>query len=81
MQPERIQGLSYSIKSDIWSLGLTLHEVAHNRFPFPPEGEPPLGGPIELLNFIVAQPVPRLIDSPEQRIVWTDGAQDFLAKW
>ena len=80
-QPERIQGLSYSIKSDIWSLGLTLHEVAHNRFPFPPEGEPPLGGPIELLNFIVAQPVPRLIDSPEQKIVWTDGAQDFLAQW
>jgi hypothetical protein len=60
---------------------LTLHEVAHNRFPFPPEGEPPLGGPIELLNFIVAQPVPRLIDSPEQKIVWTDGAQDFLAQW
>lgn len=40
-----------------------------------------MGGPIELLNFIVAQPVPRLIDSPEQRIVWTDRAQDFLAKW
>jgi hypothetical protein len=60
---------------------LTLHEVAHNRFPFPPEGEPPLGGPIELLNFIVAQPVPRLIDSPEQRVVWTHGAQDFLAQW
>lgn len=80
MAPERIQGLSYSIKSDIWSLGLTLHEVAHNRFPFPPEGEPPLSGPIELLNFIVAQPVPKLLDSPAQQIKWSDNAQDFLAK-
>lgn len=62
-------------------MGLTLHEVAHNRFPFPPEGEPPLSGPIELLNFIVAQPAPRLIDSPAEGIVWSPGAQDFLSQW
>jgi mitogen-activated protein kinase kinase len=73
--------MAYSIKSDVWSMGLTLHEVAHNRFPFPPEGEPPLSGPIELLNFIVAQPAPRLIDSPAEGIVWSAGAQDFLSQW
>lgn len=81
MAPERIQGQPYSIKSDVWSLGLTLHEVAHNRFPFPPEGEPPLSGPIELLNFILAQPVPKMLDSPSEGVVWSASSQDFLAKW
>ena len=33
--PERIQGQSYTISSDVWSLGLTLLEVAQHRFPFP----------------------------------------------
>ncbi|KAF9049475.1 kinase-like protein [Hymenopellis radicata] len=34
MSPERIQGGDYSIKSDVWSLGITLIELAHGRFPF-----------------------------------------------
>jgi mitogen-activated protein kinase kinase len=33
-QPERIQGGEYSVKSDVWSLGITLIELAHGRFPF-----------------------------------------------
>lgn len=33
-QPERIQGAQYSIKSDIWSLGISLIELAIGRFPF-----------------------------------------------
>ncbi|KAK7041987.1 STE/STE7/MEK1 protein kinase [Favolaschia claudopus] len=33
-QPERIQGATYSVKSDIWSLGITLIELSVGQFPF-----------------------------------------------
>lgn len=33
-QPERIQGAQYTVKSDIWSLGISLIELALGRFPF-----------------------------------------------
>jgi mitogen-activated protein kinase kinase len=52
MQPERIQGAAYTVRSDVWSLGITLIELALGRFPFAPddgdsddepsEGEPTL---------------------------------------
>lgn len=34
LQPERIQGAPYTIKSDVWSLGISLIELALGRFPF-----------------------------------------------
>ena len=34
VQPERIQGAAYTIKSDVWSLGISLIELALGRFPF-----------------------------------------------
>lgn len=43
MAPERIQGehqgqvSSYTVASDVWSLGLTLIEFARGHYPFPPE--------------------------------------------
>lgn len=33
-QPERIQGAPYSVKSDVWSLGITLIELSVGQFPF-----------------------------------------------
>jgi mitogen-activated protein kinase kinase len=34
LQPERIQGATYSVKSDVWSLGITLIELSVGQFPF-----------------------------------------------
>ncbi|BGP27688.1 MAP kinase kinase (MEK) [Rhodotorula toruloides] len=34
MSPERISGAPYTVKSDVWSLGITLIEIAIGRFPF-----------------------------------------------
>ncbi|KAF9060405.1 kinase-like domain-containing protein [Rhodocollybia butyracea] len=44
MSPERILGSDYTVKSDVWSLGVTLIELAHGCFPFSDtdEGESPL---------------------------------------
>lgn len=33
-QPERIQGAQYTVKSDVWSLGISLIELALGHFPF-----------------------------------------------
>ena len=35
MQPERLQGSEYSVLSDIWSLGVSLVEMAIGRYPIP----------------------------------------------
>ncbi|KAG8506192.1 Dual specificity mitogen-activated protein kinase kinase 1 [Galemys pyrenaicus] len=34
--PERLQGTHYSVQSDIWSMGLSLVEMAVGRYPIPP---------------------------------------------
>lgn len=36
MSPERLQGRHYSVQSDIWSLGLSLVEMAIGMYPIPP---------------------------------------------
>lgn len=36
LQPERLQGTHYSVQSDIWSLGLSLVEMALGMYPIPP---------------------------------------------
>lgn len=77
MAPERIQGQPYTVTSDVWSLGLTLMEVAQQKFPFLAEGHNPLM-PIELLTFIVNMPPPELSDEPEEGIKWTESFRHFL---
>ena len=67
MAPERIQGAKYSIKSDVWSVGLTIMELAIGRFPFDASensaGDRGSAGPagiLDLLQQIVHEPPPRL---------------------
>ena len=83
MAPERITGQSYTINSDVWSTGVTLLEVAQHRFPFPADGTEmqPRAGLIDLLTYIVRQPIPKLKDEPEANIVWSDNFKYFIECW
>ncbi|CAI6333038.1 unnamed protein product [Periconia digitata] len=80
MAPERITGQSYTITSDVWSLGVTLLEVAQHRFPFPADGTEmnPRAGLIDLLTYIVRQQIPRLKDEPENGIRWSENFKYFI---
>ena len=40
LQPERLQGTTYSVASDIWSLGVSLVEMAVGVYPIPPPNHP-----------------------------------------
>ncbi|KAI8830245.1 mitogen-activated protein kinase [Chytridium lagenaria] len=60
LAPERIQsGQDYSVVSDIWSLGLSLIEMSTGRFPYPPEGHPPMSL-FDLISYIGEKPPPTL---------------------
>ena len=91
MAPERITGQSYNITSDVWSLGVTLLEVAQHRFPFGTEGDDldtGGGGPvgmIEIIQFIVSKPLPQLRDEEgkdgEPPISWSENFKEFIDRW
>ena len=55
-------------------------EVAQNRFPFPPDGDAPLQ-PIELLQYIVNNPVEQLRNEPDRGVKWSNSFRDFLKRW
>ncbi|KAK9454460.1 kinase-like domain-containing protein [Dipodascopsis uninucleata] len=59
MSPERIKGAAYSVKSDVWSLGLMLLELAIGHFPFDRNDSTPMSI-LDLLQQIVNEPAPRL---------------------
>lgn len=87
MAPERITGQSYTITSDVWSLGVTLLEVAQHRFPFPADGTEmqPRAGLIDIIQYIVGQPLPKLKDEPakgaEPEIRWSENMKYFIECW
>ncbi|KAF8344419.1 kinase-like domain-containing protein [Amanita rubescens] len=71
MAPERISGADYTIRSDVWSMGISLLELAQNRFPFPNDV-----APIELIMHITRGTPPTLEDEPG--ITWSDEIKDFI---
>ncbi|KAJ1914877.1 MAP kinase kinase (MEK) [Mycoemilia scoparia] len=58
MSPERMEGSSYTVKSDVWSLGTALMELAIGQYPFRPEGE--AMSIFEMLDFITKEELPPL---------------------
>ncbi|KAA1099944.1 Protein kinase C signaling pathway involved MAPKK protein [Puccinia graminis f. sp. tritici] len=79
MAPERIRGETYSITSDVWSLGLTLLELAMNRFPLVNINEDGVAVPLqpfELLQTVVTFEMPSM--NEEEGIVWTKSLQHFI---
>lgn len=67
MAPERIQGGAYTVRSDVWSVGLSVMELAVGRFPFDSTdtaaGNRASAGPmgiLDLLQQIVHEPAPKL---------------------
>eukprot|EP00123_Amoebidium_parasiticum_P014238 comp22406_c1_seq1/m.33495 comp22406_c1_seq1/g.33495 ORF comp22406_c1_seq1/g.33495 comp22406_c1_seq1/m.33495 type:complete len:407 (-) comp22406_c1_seq1:234-1454(-) len=74
MAPERLLGAQYAIQSDVWSLGLSVFEMAVGRFPIPPEGSKRAGLAIfELMEYIVNGPAPKLPNT------FSSDFQDFIA--
>ncbi|KAF8200691.1 STE/STE7 protein kinase [Pholiota molesta] len=71
MAPERICGHEYTIRSDVWSTGISLLELVQNRFPFPSDLPP-----IELMMYITTGEPPRLEDEPG--VQWSDEMKDFI---
>lgn len=83
MAPERIQGEKYTVKSDVWSFGLTIMELAIGKFPFASaddleDGEP--AGILDLLQQIVHEPAPRLPKSDAFPSILEDMIQKCLFK-
>lgn len=76
MAPERIRSLNpdrvtYSVQSDIWSLGLSILEMALGRYPYPPET---FDNIFSQLSAIVDGPPPKL---PKNK--FSVEAQDFVS--
>ena len=61
MAPERVKGVPYTVKSEVWALGLTLVELALGRYPYgDPTKDVNLLTPLELAQYIVHEAPPRL---------------------
>nr|7F2X_A Chain A, MEK1 F11 [Homo sapiens] len=73
MSPERLQGTHYSVQSDIWSMGLSLVEMAVGRYPIG-SGSGSMAI-FELLDYIVNEPPPKLPSG-----VFSLEFQDFVNK-
>jgi len=85
MAPERIQGHKYTVKSDVWSFGLAIMELAIGKFPFDAsehlsDGDGAPAGILDLLQQIVYEPAPRLPKSEAFPAILEDMIQKCMAK-
>lgn len=84
MAPERIQGEKYTVKSDVWSFGLTIMELAIGKFPFTnehiDEDDSGPAGILDLLQQIVNEPAPKLPKSDAFPSILEDMIQKCLFK-
>ncbi|KAJ3494097.1 hypothetical protein NLG97_g4297 [Lecanicillium saksenae] len=85
MAPERIQGERYTVKSDVWSFGLTIMELAIGKFPFGAseqlsDEDCAPAGILDLLQQIVHEPAPRLPKSDAFPSILEDMIQKCLYK-
>jgi mitogen-activated protein kinase kinase len=77
-KPERIKGestgqaSSYTASSDVWSVGLSIVELAKGCYPYPPET---FANVFAQLTAIVHGPAPTLPSG------YSQDAHDFVAKW
>ena len=77
-QPERIKGESqnqlstYTVSSDVWSVGLSIIELARGCYPYPPET---FANVFAQLTAIVHGPAPTLPKG------YSAEAHDFVARW
>jgi mitogen-activated protein kinase kinase len=85
MAPERIKGEMYTVKSDVWSFGLSIMELAIGKFPFDAsdqlsDAESAPAGILDLLQQIVHEPAPRLPKSDAFPQILEDMIQKCLSK-
>ncbi|KAL7623335.1 MAP kinase kinase (MEK) [Parahypoxylon ruwenzoriense] len=85
MAPERIQGEKYTVKSDVWSFGLSIMELAIGKFPFAAseqlsDGDGAPAGILDLLQQIVHEPAPKLPKSDAFPSILEEMVQKCLAK-
>lgn len=74
MPPERIEGekkVAYDVRADVWSLGITLVEIASGSHPYSKWKTP-----FEQLKQVVHEPAPRLA----RNLGFSDNFQDFVAQ-
>ena len=96
MSPERLLGQQYGLESDMWSLGLSLIELATGHFPIPPKDPPRPLVEIREEPLVKAAAMPKpsmaifellsyIVDSEPVRLPagqgFSEEFRDFVARW
>jgi len=83
MAPERVVGEPYTIKSDIWSFGISILELAIGEFPYKQLAPKILGSrgvlPMELMQCIVEEDPPNLPPSYTSKYPSSESLHHFIA--